>query len=65
MNARDCIQGKTHRFDPTSGYCIHGCGNRDDGHVTTRKGDVVFDGPMYTPEELAGFRRQIDPRGDD
>lgn len=55
----NCFPGKTHTFDPTSGWCRNGCGVRDDGYVT-RKGDVI-----RTPEEHAAIRRQIDPRGDD
>jgi hypothetical protein len=39
--ARECRPGKRHRYDPVSGWCVHGCGNRDDGRVVTRGGDVV------------------------
>lgn len=28
---RACPIGRTHRFDPVSGYC--GCGRRDDGRL--------------------------------
>ncbi len=27
-----CLRGRRHRYDPTSGYCA-GCGRRDDGHI--------------------------------
>jgi hypothetical protein len=51
---RQCLpfrvdRGKTHRFDPDSGWCVYGCGNRDDGMITTREGNVIRFGPDYTP----------------
>jgi len=27
-----------HRFDPSSGWCLGGCGRRDDGRVSGRGG---------------------------
>jgi hypothetical protein len=40
--ARECRPGKRHRYDPVSGWCVHGCGNRNDGRVVSRGGDVLI-----------------------
>ncbi|WP_419817014.1 hypothetical protein [Glaciibacter flavus] len=42
-----------HQFDALSGYCIHGCGVRDDGHVVSREGKVLAAGQQYSPAELS------------
>ena len=47
-------KGFSHSFDPLSGWCLFGCGNRDDGRIVTRDGQVIEKGPQYTAEEL-GF----------
>jgi len=47
-------RGLSHSFDPLSGWCIFGCGNRDDGRIVTFAGQVIEKGPTYTGEEL-GF----------
>jgi hypothetical protein len=43
--------GKTHRYDRRSGWCIYGCGVRDDGRIVNHWGTIIADGPEYTPEE--------------
>jgi hypothetical protein len=49
-----------HEYHPTSGWCIHGCGNRDDGRlVWMTGGTVVNPGPEYTPEQLANLAHHI------
>ena len=45
-------KGLSHTFDPVSGWCKHGCGNRDDGRITTREGNDIQAGPQYTQDEL-------------
>lgn len=49
----ECRPGKAHLYATDgdgSGYCVHGCGNRDDGLVRTRHGDIIAYPP--TPEPL-------------
>lgn len=55
MNPGDCItqrtsKGLTHWFDETSGWCVHGCGNRDDGRHTTIGGSPLAE-PAYLPAQ--------------
>lgn len=45
-------KGFSHSFDPLSGWCTFGCGNRDDGRIISRAGAVIEAGPQYTGEEL-------------
>lgn len=41
----ECINPETrHDYDEISGWCLKGCGNRDDGRVTSRFGDVIAPG---------------------
>lgn len=49
-------KGLTHSYDPISGWCKRGCGNRDDGRITTREGNDIAKGPQYTDAELAQMR---------
>lgn len=44
--------GARHGWD-ASGWCRHGCGARCDGRFTSRTGQVVAPGRVYTREELA------------
>lgn len=60
MTAQFCRPGKYHRFDFVSGYCVHGCGNREDGRIVSREGNVIAPGPNYTPEELDAIRTRAD-----
>lgn len=49
-----------HEFDSTSGWCVHGCGARDDGMlVRTVTGKVLRPGPTYTEAELATIRARL------
>jgi hypothetical protein len=45
-------KGFSHSFDPLSGWCLFGCGNREDGRIVTRDGRVIEAGPTYTGQEL-------------
>lgn len=45
-------KGRSHTYDVLSGWCIYGCGNRDDGRIVTREGNVIEKGPQYTNAEL-------------
>ncbi len=62
MGTYDCRPGKTHAFDPESGWCRHGCGVRDDARVVTHAGNPIRTGRAEDPDEL---RRRIDPHGED
>lgn len=42
-----------HDFHPVSGWCLNGCGLREDGRHLTTAGSVIDPGPEYTPEDLA------------
>jgi len=55
-----CRPGKRHEFDYYSGYCVRGCGVRDDGRVTSRSGDILNTGPDYTQAELDKFRERLE-----
>lgn len=46
-------KGLSHSFDPLSGWCTFGCGNREDGRIQTREGNTIAKGPQYTDEELS------------
>lgn len=38
--------GRPHMFSPVSGWCVHGCGVRDDGRVVNvLTGSVIAPGP--------------------
>lgn len=51
-----------HTFDEVSGWCIHGCGQRDDGRlVKVHKGEIL-PGPTYTPQQLDEFRKKASTR---
>lgn len=56
MRAHDCRPGKSHLFNRISGWCDLGCGNREDGRITTRHGDVIAEGPTYDHDQLDYFR---------
>jgi hypothetical protein len=45
-------KGFSHSFDPLSGWCTFGCGNREDGRIISRDGKVIEKGPDYTGAEL-------------
>lgn len=45
-------KGFSHSFDPLSGWCTFGCGNRDDGRIVSKDGRVIEAGPRYTGTEL-------------
>lgn len=48
-----CRIGRTHEYDATSGWCIHGCGCRDDGRmVKADRGDVGEQFPTFTHDEI-------------
>lgn len=42
-----------HDFHPVSGWCLNGCGLRQDGRLQTTAGSVIDPGPTYYPEDLA------------
>lgn len=43
-----------HDFDPHSGWCLNGCGSREDGRrINPVSGNVLVNGPTYTSHELA------------
>lgn len=50
--------GRSHTFDPVSGWCQHGCGVREDGRITNKSGSILNSGPTYSPTELDIFRQQ-------
>jgi len=37
-------KGESHDFDPVSGWCVHGCGNRQDGRQVTNGGTELAAG---------------------
>jgi hypothetical protein len=43
MGMMDCKFGKAHDYAKESGWCIHGCGVRDDGRVISWQGEVLQD----------------------
>lgn len=47
-----CKPNKVHHYDHLSGWCLHGCGARDDGRIVNYAGHVINAGPSYSPEEL-------------
>lgn len=49
-------KGFSHSFHPLSGWCIFGCGNREDGRIISRDGKVIEKGPQYTGAELADLQ---------
>ena len=53
-------KGLTHRYDVLSGWCVFGCGNRDDGRIVTGAGAVIERGPVYTSTELAEIKSTCD-----
>lgn len=53
-------QGRSHTFDQLSGWCIYGCGNRDDGKVIARDGRTLDAGPTYTNAEIAQMKQRSD-----
>lgn len=58
MYAEQCKPGKVHRWSHdefNSGWCVHGCGNRDDGRITSRSGDVLREAIGARDESSAAF----------
>ena len=51
-----------HRFDAASGWCLNGCGLRQDGRHTTTAGSLIDPGPEYTPEALATIATKLRER---
>lgn len=51
-----------HTFDEISGWCIHGCGVRDDGLIFKVNRGIVATGPKYTPQQLDEFRQKASRR---
>jgi len=51
-----------HEFDPVSGWCLYGCGLRQDGRHLTPAGTVIDPGPEYTPEALATIQTNLRER---
>lgn len=63
MYALGCRPGRRHNFDWYSGWCRHGCGNREDGRVINiRSGDVIHRGIDYDakPELLEPIRKRLE-----
>ncbi|MEF3405799.1 hypothetical protein [Agromyces sp. CCNWLW203] len=58
----DCMPDKRHQFLPDSGWCIHGCGNRDDGRTTLLGGKVIVPGPSYSTSELQAMYANLTER---
>ncbi|MDJ1115396.1 hypothetical protein [Microbacterium dauci] len=49
-----------HEFDPASGWCVWGCGCRNDGRTVSAKDGRIFDqGREYTAEDLEHFREYL------
>lgn len=45
-----------HQFDSISGWCVYGCGRRDDGYlINITSASTISPAPEYTPEQLASF----------
>lgn len=62
--ATHCIRQRTekglsHAYDLKSGWCRFGCGNREDGRIVTREGNVIDQGPSYTDTELADMLQNL------
>lgn len=49
-----------HEFDYYSGWCKRGCGNRDDGRIVSRSGDLIQAVPEYTEAGLEKFRNRLE-----
>ncbi|WP_454137246.1 hypothetical protein [Microbacterium paulum] len=69
MSIHDCrihrdAAGKTimrHEFHAISGWCLWGCGSRNDGRIISIKsGQVISPGRTYTREELTRLRAWIE-----
>lgn len=48
-----CKDGRRHKWLPDSGWCAHGCGNRDDGRTVLPGGKPIRHGREYSPDDLA------------
>lgn len=49
-----------HEHHPISGWCVWGCGCRNDGRVIRIKdGSVLLPGRQYTPAEIDRYRAWI------
>ncbi|MFJ3394014.1 hypothetical protein [Leifsonia aquatica] len=48
-----------HDFDPDSGWCLHGCGLREDGRHIARAGQLINPGPEYSPEAIAWLAEDL------
>lgn len=52
--------GAPHDFDSISGWCVWGCGLRQDGRHTTTAGALIDPGPEYAQAELVTIARRIE-----
>lgn len=53
MSAYSCRPTRAalgHTFDPDSGWCVHGCGVRDDGLVMNTRTGVVIAQPRTSAD---------------
>lgn len=49
-----------HDFHPVSGWCVWGCGRRDDGYqINPVSATTIVPAPEYTPEQLANLANHI------
>jgi hypothetical protein len=55
-------KGQSHTFDTDSGWCVYGCGNRDDGRIASKEGSDLYFGPSYTQQELDGMLEVLSER---
>jgi hypothetical protein len=51
-----------HDFDQVSGWCVYGCGLRQDGRHTTTAGWLIDPGPEYDDQTLATIATMIRKR---
>lgn len=52
-----CSRAQAHSFDPTSGWCTHGCGWRDDG---AHEGQLPHPRQRIDPVDITEPRRTDD-----
>lgn len=61
MIATECVRTYLpHDFDYWSGWCKRGCGNRDDGRIVSRSGELISSGPEYNEAGLEKFRTRLE-----
>jgi hypothetical protein len=59
MSPGQCLRGLPHRFDSSSGWCVNGCGWRDDGRSIYQPTPTTATYPPLDCPDVTEPRRSV------